>query len=176
MRSRVANMIRPRIGNAHQGVVCRHLRVVAVHGALGHSIELLSLHNIIRMSLHEGCRDRCNRWCPSRVVTWRGIVDPSFRARRRKEYLASRKYKHAPILASGVVGSKYRIYGCGYSRQPTVSIVIGEWRVRPRRRPTFAGQCAARRRFFGRWLTRNSIWSARMLRLDRIRCSTQLGR
>src|SRR5690606_20486930 len=32
------------------------------------------------------------------------------------------------------------------------------------------------RRFFGRWLTRNSIWSARMLRLDRIRCSTQLGR
>ena len=32
-----------------------------------------------------------------------------------------------------------------------------------------------RRRRFGRWLFRNAIWSARMFRLDRIRCSIQLG-
>src|SRR5574337_2181917 len=32
------------------------------------------------------------------------------------------------------------------------------------------------RRSRGSRLTRNSIWSARMLRLERIRCSTQLGR
>src|SRR5690348_5137697 len=37
------------------------------------------------------------------------------------------------------------------------------------------GTHAADRRFLGKWCTRNSIWSARMLRLERIRCSTQLG-
>src|SRR5690606_23726703 len=39
-----------------------------------------------------------------------------------------------------------------------------------------AGQLTERACFFGRWLFRNAIWSARMLRLERIRCSTQLGR
>src|SRR5690606_12494508 len=33
-----------------------------------------------------------------------------------------------------------------------------------------------RRLRLGRWLFRKAIWSARMLRLERIRCSTQLGR
>ena len=44
-------------------------------------------------------------------------------------------------------------------------------------RTSVAGQWAAKRGLrFGRWLFRNAIWSARMLRLDRIRCSIQLGR
>ncbi|MCY1379930.1 hypothetical protein D9M69_676970 [compost metagenome] len=30
--------------------------------------------------------------------------------------------------------------------------------------------------FFGSWAFRKAIWSARMLRFDRIRCSIQLGR
>src|SRR3546814_6775149 len=47
----------------------------------------------------------------------------------------------------------------------------------PRRIPVrpVAGQPGRRLRL-GRWLFRNAIWSARMLRLERIRCSTQLGR